>query len=79
MLWPDEEVDTSRNRLRVTLASLRRQLEPPPMESGSVLVATRTHVSLREELAQIYTDVDEFRQGAASVADSQIPDLIQCE
>ena len=64
MLWPDEEIDTSRNRLRVTLASLRKQLEPPPMESGSVLVASRSHVSLR--VGQIFTDVDQFRRAISA-------------
>lgn len=37
ILWPDEETTIARTRLRITLASLRRQLEPPGVPAGTVL------------------------------------------
>jgi predicted ATPase/DNA-binding SARP family transcriptional activator len=46
LLWPDLDVDSGRNNLRVSLASLRRQLEPAGVPSGSVLVADRASVRL---------------------------------
>src|SRR5438067_1153082 len=39
MLWPDAEPNAARLSLRVTLSSLRKQLEPPGVPSGSVLIA----------------------------------------
>lgn len=50
-LWPDEiQPAVLANRLRVTLASLRRHLEPPGVPFGSVLdVSVPGRVKLREE------------------------------
>ncbi len=50
-LWPDElDSQVSANRLRVTLASLRRQLEPSGVPFGSVLDVSNTGlVALRSE------------------------------
>src|SRR5579859_275303 len=39
MLWPDAETEAARNSLRVALNSLRKQLEPPGIRSGAVLVS----------------------------------------
>lgn len=58
LLWPDAELDAARNRLRVALNSLRRQVEPPGVPGGAVLVADRSQVSLNP--AAYVTDVAEF-------------------
>lgn len=47
LLWPDSDLDAGRLSLRVALASLRRQLKPPGVPPGSVLVADRTTIRLR--------------------------------
>jgi predicted ATPase len=54
-LWPDSAPDTARARLRQELYSLRRQLEPVGVPSGSVLIANRFDVRLNPEMVQ--TDV----------------------
>lgn len=65
-LWPDErDGSVVANRLRVTLASLRRQLEPPPVVFGSVLDASLPGVvRLREEA--VWCDVAAFEKAYAS-------------
>lgn len=50
MLWPEsDDVEAVRVRLRQAIMSLRRQLEPPGIESGSVVVAHRDLVWLNPE------------------------------
>ncbi|MES2460697.1 MAG: BTAD domain-containing putative transcriptional regulator, partial [Armatimonadota bacterium] len=39
LFWPDAEPSAARTNLRTALASLRRQLEPPGVAGGSVLVS----------------------------------------
>ena len=58
LFWPDDELDAARNRFRVTLSSLRRQLEPPNVSPGDILQADRLTVSLRTQA--LTTDVQEF-------------------
>lgn len=49
-LWPEEDPQVVGNRFRVTLASLRRQMEPPGVAFGSVLdVGEPGRVRLRRE------------------------------
>ena len=49
-LWPEEETHLAANRFRVTLASLRRHLEPPGIVFGAVLdVSEPGRVRLRTE------------------------------
>jgi predicted ATPase len=49
-LWPEEDPLVTANRLRVTLASLRKQLEPPGVAFGSVLdVSHARRVRLRAD------------------------------
>ncbi|HEY3779627.1 MAG TPA: BTAD domain-containing putative transcriptional regulator [Fimbriimonadaceae bacterium] len=59
ILWPDaEDVDAARVRLRQAITSIRRQLEPPGVEAGSVVVTERDTVWLNQE--QVESDVSEF-------------------
>src|SRR5579871_5063350 len=58
LFWPEADAEQGRISLRTALASLRRQLEPPDLELGSVLLADRLSVHLRPEA--ITTDVAEF-------------------
>ena len=58
ILWPENDPQATRNRLRVALNSLRRQLEPPGAASGSILKADRATIHLNP--AAFHTDVQEF-------------------
>ncbi len=64
-LWPEQEPEVARSRLRETLASLRRQLEPPGVEQDSVLIASRFGIRLLGSAAR--ADVHEFREAATRV------------
>ena len=65
-LWPDErDAAVTANRLRVTLASLRRQIEPPGTPFGSVLDASVPgSIKLRE--AAVWCDVAAFERAYAA-------------
>lgn len=71
LLWPDADQEAGRNRLRVTLASLRRQLEPPGVAAGSVLIADRTHVQLNPDAVRC--DAVEFEAALARAARAPSP------
>jgi DNA-binding SARP family transcriptional activator len=71
LLWPEEDGEAIRNRLRQALSSLRRELEPPSAANGSVLIADRSEVSLNP--AAITTDVAEFESIAADASMSEDP------
>src|SRR5579871_870432 len=58
LFWPDEAPETARHRLRTALHTLRRHLEQPPFEAGSILLTTRTTVWLNSALVR--TDVGAF-------------------
>lgn len=59
LLWPEEDPEVARNRFRVLLTSLRHQLEPPGVESGSVLVSHGNGlIQLNPEA--VWTDVSAF-------------------
>ena len=58
LLWPEASIETGRNNLRLALASLRRQFEPPGTSQGSILVTGRVWVQLNP-LAFV-TDVQKF-------------------
>jgi predicted ATPase/DNA-binding SARP family transcriptional activator len=58
LLWPDDELDAARHKLRMALSSLRRQLEPPGVPAGAVIVSSRTTVQLNPEA--VSTDMAEY-------------------
>jgi DNA-binding SARP family transcriptional activator len=57
-LWPNEEENAVRNRLRQALTSLRHILEPDGLQTGAVLIASRSDVRLAP--SSFSTDVGEF-------------------
>src|SRR5260370_9941222 len=58
MLWPEADPEAGRNRFSVVLSSLRRELEPPGIAPGSVLITDRSVVRLNAEA--VLTDVRQF-------------------
>ena len=70
-LWPDEDWDATRNRLRQALSSLRQTLEPDGSIEHSVLLTDRTDARL--DPAAVTTDVEEFEAALASAAASSNP------
>jgi predicted ATPase/DNA-binding SARP family transcriptional activator len=56
--WPERDPESGRNSFRVALSSLRRQLEPPGVPAGAVLVADRASLQLNP--AAVVTDVAQF-------------------
>jgi predicted ATPase len=49
LLWPEEETDRGKQRLRQAIYSLRRQLEPPGIPPNTVLNADRYSVGLNPQ------------------------------
>jgi predicted ATPase/DNA-binding SARP family transcriptional activator len=66
--WPSLDLDGGRNCLATSLTSLRRQLEPPDVPAGSVVISTRLDVRLNP--ASVTTDVQELRALAEPVSDA---------
>jgi predicted ATPase/DNA-binding SARP family transcriptional activator len=64
LLWPEDDPDTGRHKLRNALSSLRRQLEPPGASAGAVIVSNRTDVQLNP--AAVDTDVAAFERACAA-------------
>jgi predicted ATPase/DNA-binding SARP family transcriptional activator len=58
LFWPEMDLEPGRTNLSTALTSLRRQLEPPGIPAGSLLVADRRTVQLNPEA--VVTDVAEF-------------------
>ena len=48
-LWPDADADAGRLNLRVALLSLRRQMEPPGVVTGSILITDRNSIQLNPQ------------------------------
>jgi DNA-binding SARP family transcriptional activator len=72
LLWPDEDPNATRPRLRQALAVLRRVLEPEGVPEGSVLIADRSNVRLNSEAAT--TDLREFQDALQVAARSVVPE-----
>lgn len=66
--WPGSAADSGRNNMRVALASLRRQLEPPDVPPGTIIVANHSWVQLQD--AAVLTDVRAFEAELARAAQS---------
>src|SRR5688572_17598999 len=58
LLWPESDPEVGRNNLRYVLHTLRRQLEPSPPPTGSLLITDRQTVQLNP--AAFTTDVAAF-------------------
>ena len=70
-LWPEEDPETTRSRLRTTLWALRRILEPEPTLTGSVLISDRAEIRL--DANAFTTDTHEF-ECALKAAAQTIPE-----
>ena len=58
LLWPEDEPGSSRHKLRMALSALRRQLEPPGIPTGAVILADRFSAGVNR--AYVVSDVGEF-------------------
>ncbi len=59
LLWPESDPATARTRLRVALSSLRRQLEPPDVQPGAVLVTERNSAHIASD--SCWVDAHQFK------------------
>jgi DNA-binding SARP family transcriptional activator len=66
LLWPECDPAAGRDRLSTELSSLRRQLEPPGIAAGTVLIADRDVVGINP--AAVVTDVSQFETRIAAAA-----------
>ena len=71
LLWPEHDPTAGRRNLRVALTRLRRQMEPPGVAPGSVLIADRVAVQLNP--AACVTDVEEFEAALRSAGRADSP------
>jgi DNA-binding SARP family transcriptional activator len=71
-LWPDEDWDATRNRLRQGLSSLRQSLEPGGTCEQSVLLTDRAEARLDPE--RVTTDVAEFEAALARAGSADAPE-----
>lgn len=66
LFWPEVEMEAARSSLRTSLASLRRQLEPPDAPANSMLIADRQAVRLNPETVE--TDTGAFESALQRAA-----------
>jgi predicted ATPase/DNA-binding SARP family transcriptional activator len=66
MLWPEDDLEVARSKLRQALASLRRQFEPPGVPPGAVIRADRSSVALNA--AVFHTDAALFEAALRAAA-----------
>ncbi|HLV79891.1 MAG TPA: BTAD domain-containing putative transcriptional regulator, partial [Chthonomonadaceae bacterium] len=71
LFWPEMDLSAARANLSTTLASLRRQIEPPGVSRGAVLTANHSQVGLNP--AAISTDVADFESLLERAAASEEP------
>ena len=58
VLWPESEPVSARHKLSMALSSLRRQLEPPAVPVGAVIIANPSSIQLNPDGSR--TDVADF-------------------
>ena len=75
LLWPECDPDAGRHSLNVALSSLRAQLEPPGVPTGSVIAADVTSVRLNPKA--ISSDVAEFEERLNSAQTAQPAERIR--
>src|SRR5262249_9705339 len=68
LLWPGLDPHTGSVNLRTALASLRRQLEPPDIPPGGVLLASRDCIRLNPDVCG--TDTARFEAAVRNAARS---------
>jgi predicted ATPase len=72
LLWPDADLDSARNNLRVALSSLRKQLEPPGVPAGAVLLTEgRARVGLNPLTTRV--DVADFEETVRRSERADVP------
>jgi DNA-binding SARP family transcriptional activator len=71
LLWPEEDPEVTRVRLRTVLARLRHALEPADVPAGSVLVADRDSVRLNPQV--LTTDVLLFEAARRRAREATAP------
>jgi DNA-binding SARP family transcriptional activator len=76
MLWPDEDLDATRDRLRQALAAIRRALETAGVDDGAVLVTDRSDVGL--VTGRVITDVEQFICASKSAEKATDPQSALC-
>lgn len=75
LLWPDGDPIAIRNRLNQAVSSLRRQLHPPGIDPGSILVADHHTVALNASIVTV--DVIEF-MNAIKAAKEEADEAQKC-
>jgi predicted ATPase/DNA-binding SARP family transcriptional activator len=71
LLWPEAEPHSGRNNLSRELSSLRRQLEPPGVPAGAVILADRGSVQLNPAVCT--TDVIALERALRSASQCRSP------
>src|SRR5262249_43473845 len=71
LFWPEMDLDPGRDNLSTALTSLRRQLEPPGVAAGSILLADRRNAQLNP--AAVSTDVDDYDQLLRTASEARDP------
>src|SRR5438445_4936016 len=71
LLWPEGDPSAGRCSLSTELTSLRRQLEPPGVPPGAVLLSTRTAIQLNPEAC--VTDVARFEAALEAAKHAKTP------
>ena len=73
-LWPEADAESARHRLRQSLVSLRRRLEPPGVTPGTIIVADRQDIFLQR--TSVTSDVDEFVSACERASRSAPPERL---
>ncbi len=71
LLWPAADPVAVRNRLNQAASSLRRQIEPPGITHGSVLISDQRSIRLNPD--SIETDVEEFTRNISRAESGMNP------